>query len=361
MKIIIKQNVVIVDDDFRNIMYVNSIDRSHRHNAMNYIRKDLNQTYNMDMVCREQGESKSVVFALLLITVQKPTHQEILQKFKQYGDFDIVVKTERSTFLNFQNYKDAKQALHGSSFGVPIGSLMVRPVAIQHTKMLMQFEQNLQRNKESYKEQNFMNIQDVKEFVSDYRAMNNFDMRWENDDIMVEECSKLVVDLYGWVYFKESLMFIPENAVDYAKECEDHNNAINNSKHSFINAVKKSVVPVPREVESVVEVVVESVVEVVVESVVEVAVNNNFDVVICDKKNVHVQQKFVNELSRLEIDFFGEVSTNETKTDARLIKLEECLCLSKDGFDVQERILHISNNVKKLSKWLDFQEANVEI
>jgi len=86
-----------------------------------------------------------------------------------------------------------------------------------------------------------------------------------------------------------------------------------------------------------------------------------FDVVICEnKKNFRVQQKFVNELNRLEIDFFCEVFSQKTKIDARLIKLEECLCLSKDGFDVQERIFHIRKNVKKFSKWLDCQETDVQ-
>jgi len=284
LQIILKPNIVIVDDDFRMIMYVNCIDRSHRHNAMDYIRKDLKKTFNMDMVCREQGDSHGVVFALLLITIEKSMVQEIRQKFKQYGDFDTIVKTERSTLLNFQNYKDAKQALHGWSFGVPIGSLIVRPITIQHTKMLMQFEKILLEEKDSYQEKNFMHIEYVKEFVSGYREKKDSDMKWEKADTMVEECSKLVVDLYGWVYFKKELFFSSENAVNYAKECEDRNNFMNDSlKESFINAVKKSVVAVAREVdiadvfvEDGGKVAVESVAEVAVESAVEVAVKNNF-------------------------------------------------------------------------------------
>jgi len=321
-----------------------------------------------------------VVFALLLITMEKPMVHNIRHQFKHYGDFDTVVKNDRSTFLNFQNYKDAKQALNGSKLGVPVGNLMVRPLPIQHTKMLMNFEQILLEKKDDYKHKDFMDIQFVKEFVSSYRARKDFDMKWEKDDNMVEECSKVVLDLYGWVYHKNGLFFSSGKSVEYAKECEDINNAINNSlKPSFMDAVKKSVAAVGSIVKDGVdiadvfveadgkvamEIVVEddaNVANVFVDSVVKVVVNNDFDIVICEnKKDVHVQQKFVNELNRLEIDFFGAVNTKEIKINARLVELEECLCLSKDGFDVQERIFHISKSVKKLSKWLDCQETDVK-
>ena len=355
--IVMKRNQGTVDDDFHIIMYVNSIDLSHRHNAMHYIRTDLNKTFDMDMVCREQGGSTGVVFALLLITMEKPLAHEIRQQFKRYGDFDTVVKTDRSTFLNFQNYNDAKQALEGSRCGVPIANLIVRPIAIQHTKMLMQFEQVLLKDKDKYQEKNVMEIEYVKKFVTNYRQRVDFDMKWEKDDTMVESCSKLVVDLYGWVHHKDEQLFSSEKAVVYAKECEDLNTAINDSlKQSFINAVKKSILVVASVIENEADIA-----DVFVEDDAKVVVSNDLDMAICEnKKDGHVQQKVLNELNRLEIEFFGEVNTKETKIHARLVELEECLCLSKDAFDIQERIFHIGKCVKKLSKWLDCQETDVK-
>jgi len=356
-RVVIKRNQVIVDDDFHMIMYVNSIDLVDRHKAMNYIRTDLNKTFNMDMVCREQGDTKGVVFALLLTTMEQPTFHEIRNQFKRYGDFDTVVRNDRSTFLNFQNYNDAKQALKGSRSGVPIGNLMVRPIAIQHTKMLMQFEQILLEEKDMYQEKDVMDIEYVNNFVNCYRERNDFDMKWEKDDTMVETCSKLVVDLYGWVYHKQEKFFSSEKAVDYAKECEDINTAINDSlMPTFINVVKKSISAVASDNKEKVNTE-----DVFVGDGAKVVVDNDLDVAICEnKKDGHVQQKVLNEVSRLEIEFFGEVNTKETKIHARLVELEECLCISKDGYDIQERIFHIGKCVKKLRKWLDQQETDVK-
>ena len=348
VRVNIKRNKNVVDDDCRMIMYVNSIDRSDMPNAMNYISTDLNKTFNMKMVCREQGGG--VVFPLLLITVEKPMIQDIQPLFMDYGKFDTVVKTDTTTFLNFHNYKDAKEAYNGSKNGVLIGYLSVRPNAIQQTKMLMQFEQNLLQDKDIYKEKDFMGIQYVEEFVRSYRTKIFFDMKFRTDKDMVEECSKLVVDLYGWVHHKNDLFFSSAAVVEYAKECEDLNNVINVSlKPSFIDVVTKSMVA------GASEVALESVVPPVAH-VVDLPSTGGCENI----KEIHVQQKFENELARLESEFFGQVNTKDIKMNARLVELEECLCLCNDGLDVQERIFLISKSVKKLSKWLDGHETDVK-
>ena len=143
-KIVTKRKVVILDDEFQLTICVNCIDHSHRNRVIKYVRKDLNKNFNMDMVCREQVESDAVLFTLLVITSEKPMVQKIRHQFTKYGDFDTVVKTDRATCMNFQNYNDARDAhLNSKMFVVSIGNLMVCPLAIQFIKMLMHFEQHL--------------------------------------------------------------------------------------------------------------------------------------------------------------------------------------------------------------------------
>jgi len=168
MKIVIKDDNAIRDDNCRCIMYVNSLDLTLRIQAMAYVRKDLKTRFTMDMICKEQGNQDNLQFVLLIKTVEKPTMSEVSSLFKGYGGFDVMIKSDIATFINFWEYEDAKQAYNAICvYGVTLGRVNGNhPVMIQFTKMISHLHDYISGMKNGFEDADFMHIDQLKYFVT---------------------------------------------------------------------------------------------------------------------------------------------------------------------------------------------------
>ena len=89
INIISQPNLYVVEDDCASIMYVNLYNFIDRASLMNYIRNDINNELNMQMVCKEQGKTDLVQFTLLVNNFEMPDMDEHTNHFEFFGNCEF--------------------------------------------------------------------------------------------------------------------------------------------------------------------------------------------------------------------------------------------------------------------------------
>ena len=341
INIILQPNLYADEDECANIMYVNLYNQSNRTSLINYICNELNTEMRMKMVCKEQGNTNSVQFTLLVNSFDMPEIDELMCHFEKFGNCEISNYSTRDsvkTFVNYRNFEDAKEAyLETKICGLKIGNIVAHPVPIKYTRMLLAFEKKLSKDKLSIIADECMGLQYVHDFVDEYKNNFKFDMSKENDKKLTEACSRFVQTFFDWSYNTEIRIFNRGGDV-YIDD---------NSAWEFLENAKNDVdagttIPTPVALGEVFDHRVPEV------TITTSAPINTHEVVPVRRSIFDLMNK---DLDVLETDLFGTSIGSKNNAKDRIVHMEEFLDLPSQGLDVQERLIKIKEKVTNFSTY----------
>ena len=207
-RILIRDDIFASDQKSTKILYVNCLDPKLKTQAMTFVSLDLNNHFSMGMTCKNSSKNDDIQYALMLPTKWRYPISTIRNAFSQYGVFEIVVKNDYLTFLNFLQYDDARKAYLDTYEGIRIESgHRNSTVMIQMTRMIDKFEEDMSDVEQDVRQMGYLDSEFVNSFISDYKTWDSFDMPKYGDEKLFSAISDYLMSRYSFVYDPQNSKF----------------------------------------------------------------------------------------------------------------------------------------------------------